>query len=174
MRKAFARPLVLATPTGKVRVAPAALGAKPAIRKAVSRARFARPGAVVPLHVWVSRERIRGYVESLGRELDRAPVSSRLILRGTLFARHDPSTGAGSRGSWEHAIRVALKTGARSPIPLSFGVLKPPVAANKLGPAVVILRGSNRLRLFAGVKLCAFGVATGQRRSRPRRAASRS
>ena len=31
--------------------APAALGAKPAIRKAVSRARFARPGAVVPLRL---------------------------------------------------------------------------------------------------------------------------
>ena len=164
MRKAFARPLVLATPTGKVRVAPAALGAKPAIRKAVSRARFARPGAVVPLHVWVSRERIRGYVESLGRELDRAPVSSRLILRGTTRSRDTIRRRAPAREArGARAIRVALKTGARSPIPLSFGVLKPPVAANKLGPAVVILRGSNRLRLFTGVKLMrTFGVATGQ------------
>jgi hypothetical protein len=164
MRRAFGRPLVLATPTGKVRVAPAALGAKPAIRKAVSRARFARPGAVVPLHVWVSRERIRGYVESLGRELDRAPVSSRLVLRGTTVRATRSVDGRRlERLVGARAIRVALKTGARSPIPLSFGVLKPPVAENKLGPAVVILRGSNRLRLFAGAKLVrSFGVATGQ------------
>ncbi len=164
MRKAFARPLVLVTPTGKVRVAPAALGAKPAIKKAVSRARFAKPGAFVPLHVWVSRERIRGYVESLGRELDRAPVSSRLVLRGTTVRATRSVAGRRlERLVGARAIRVALKTGARSPIPLSFGVLKPPVAENKLGPAVVILRGSNTLRLFAGAKLVrTFGVATGQ------------
>jgi lipoprotein-anchoring transpeptidase ErfK/SrfK len=163
IRKAFARPLVLATAAGKMRVSPDALGAKPAIKKAVSRARFARPGAIVPLHVWVSRERTRGYVESLGRELDRAPVSSRLVLRGaTVRATRSVDGRRLERLAAARAIRVALKTNVRSPIPLTFSVLKPPVAEDTLGPAIVILRASNKLRLYTGPKLTrTFGVATG-------------
>ena len=164
IRKAFGRPLVLATPTGEMRVAPEALGAKPAIKKAVSRARFARPGAFVPLHVWVSRERIRGYVESLGREFDRAPVSSRFVLRGaTVRATRSVDGRRLERLAAARAIRVALKINVRSPIPLTFSVVKPPVAEGKLGPAIVILRASNKLRLYTGPKLLrTFGVATGQ------------
>ena len=165
VRKSFARPLVLVvTPTQKMRVAPQALGAKPAVKKAVSRARFSRPGASVPLHVWVSRDRIRGYVESLGREVDRAPVSAELVLRGAIV--HATRTVDGrrlERVDGSRAIRAALKTSARSPIRLSFAVLKPAVAADALGPAVVILRSSNKLRLYAGAKLVrTLGVATGQ------------
>ncbi|MDQ3670940.1 MAG: L,D-transpeptidase/peptidoglycan binding protein [Actinomycetota bacterium] len=164
VRRSFARPIVLViSPTQKMRVAPEALGAKPAVKKAVSRARFSRPGASVPLHVWVSRDRIRGYVESLGRELDRAPVSSRLVLRGaTVQATRSVDGRRLERVDGARAIRVALKTNARPPLRLSFAVLKPTVAADKLGPAVVILRGSNKLRLFEGAKLVrTFGVATG-------------
>jgi len=165
VRKAFARPLVLVvTPTQKVRIAPGALGAKPAVKKAVSRARFSRPGASVPLHVWVSRDRIRGYVESLGRDFDRTPVSAQLILRGaTVRATRSVDGRRLERVDGSRAIRVALKTNVRPSIRLSFAVLKPTVAADKLGPAVVILRSSNTLRLFTGAKLVrTFGVATGQ------------
>ncbi|MGI8479891.1 MAG: L,D-transpeptidase family protein [Gaiellaceae bacterium] len=165
VRKSFARPLVLvAAPTHKVRVAPEALGAKPAVKKAVSRARFSRPGASVPLHVWVSRDRIRGYVESLGREVDRTPVSARLVLNGaTVGATRSIDGRRLERVDVSRAIRVALKTNARPPIRLSFAVLKPTVAADALGPAVVILRSSNALRLYTGAKLVrTFGVATGQ------------
>ncbi len=165
VRRSFARPLVLVvSPTAKVRLSPAALGAKPAIDKAVSRARFSRPGATVPLHVWVSRDRIRGYVESLGREVDRAPVSAQLVLRGaTVGATRSVDGRRLERIAGSRAIRVALKTNSRPPIRLSFAVLKPTVAADKLGPAVVILRSSNKLRLYAGAKLVrTFGVATGQ------------
>jgi len=164
VRKRFARPLVLVvTPSRKVRVAPEALGAKPAVTKSVSRARFSRPGASVPLHVWVSRDRIRGYVESLGRELDRMPVSAELVLRGaTVRATRTADGRRLERVDVSRAIRVALKTNARPPIRLSFAVLKPRVAANALGPAVVILRSSNKLRFYAGAKLVrTFGVATG-------------
>jgi len=165
VRKSFARPLVLVvTPTQKVRVAPEALGAKPAVKKAVSRARFSRPGASVPLHVWVSRDRIRGYVESLGREVDRTPVSAQLVLRGASVRATRTADGRRlERVDGSRAIRAALKTSARSPIRLSFAVLKPAVAADALGPAVVILRSSNKLRLYAGAKLVrTLGVATGQ------------
>jgi lipoprotein-anchoring transpeptidase ErfK/SrfK len=164
VRRSFARPLVLAAPRHEVKVTPAALGAKPAIQKAVSRARFSRPGASVPLHVWVSRQRIRGYVESLGRELDRAPVSARVVLRGaTVRATRSVEGRRLERVAVGRALRVALKTNVRSTLPLTFGVLKPPVVEDELGPAVVILRSSNMLRLYSGTKLVrTFGVATGQ------------
>jgi hypothetical protein len=165
VRKAFARPLILvATPTRQLRVRPDALGADPNVKKAVSRARFSRPGASVPLDVAVSRDRIRGYVESLGRELDRVPVDARLVLRGSTVRAIASSDGRRlARLSGSRAIRVALKTNDREPIRLEFGVLKPKVAENTLGPAVVILRGTNRLRFFVDAKLVrTFGVATGQ------------
>ena len=165
VRRSFARPLVLlVSPATKVRLAPEALGAKPAVDKAVSRARFSRPGASVPLHVWVSRDRIRGYVESLGREVDRAPVSAQLVLRGAIVRATRSVDGRRlERVTGSRAIRIALKTNTRSPIPLSFGVLKPKVAEDRLGPAVVIMRGSNSLRYYVGAKLeRTFGVATGQ------------
>ncbi|MBA3332832.1 MAG: L,D-transpeptidase/peptidoglycan binding protein [Actinobacteria bacterium] len=165
VRKSFVRPLVLVvSPTRKVQLSPEALGAKPAVDKAVSRARFSRPGAAVPLHVWVSRDRIRGYVESLGREVDRAPVSAQLVLRGaTVGATRSVDGRRLERVAGSRSIRIALKTNSRPAIRLSFAVLKPTVAADKLGPAVVILRSSNQLRLYAGAKLVrTFGVATGQ------------
>jgi len=163
LRDAFAKPLVLVGPGRKVRLAAEDVGAKPALRKAVSRARFSRPGAAVPLHVWVSRDRIRGYVESLGSEFDRAPKSARLILRGASVRATRSVPGRRlERVEIARMIRVALKSNARSPISLTFGVVKPQVAENGLGPSVVIMRGSNRLRLYVNAKLVrTFGVATG-------------
>ncbi|MGH3133349.1 MAG: L,D-transpeptidase family protein [Gaiellaceae bacterium] len=165
VRASFARPLVLAAvPGGKVRVTADDLGAKAAVEKAVSRARFSRPGASVPLYVWVSRARIRGYVESLGQEFDRAPVDARLRLRGaTVRATRSVDGRRLERLRTARAIRVALKTNARSTLTLTFRVLKPKVAERNLGPAVVIMRETKKLRLFVGTKLLrSFGVATGQ------------
>ena len=118
----------------------------------------------MPLHVWVSRDRIRGYVESLGRAFDRAPVDARLVLRGATVRSTKSVDGRRlQRLSGSRAIRVALKTNARDPIRLTFDALKPKVGESTLGPAIVILRSSNKLRLYAGPKLVrTFGVATGQ------------
>jgi hypothetical protein len=165
VRKAFARPLILvATPTRQLRVTPEALRAEPNVKKAIGRARFSRPGASVPLDVAVSRNRIRTYVKRAGRELDRAPADARLVLRGGMVRAIASSEGRRlARLSSSRAIRVALKTNDREPISLEFGVVKPKVAENNLGPAVVILRGTNRLRFFVHAKLVrTFGVATGQ------------
>jgi len=165
VRQAFIRPLVLvSTPGRTLKITPADLGAKANVKKAVSRARFSRPGATVPLHVWVSRDRIRGFVESLGQEYDRLPVDARLFLRGATVQATPSKDGRRlERLPSARAIRVALKTNLRKPISLTYGVLKPKVAEPTLGPAVVILRSSNKLRLFVGAKLVrTFGVATGQ------------
>jgi lipoprotein-anchoring transpeptidase ErfK/SrfK len=166
LRQAVAKPVVLVGPTGKIRIAPEDVGAKAAIEKAISRARFSRPGARVPLHVWVSRERIRAVVESVASQLDRAPVSAEIVLRGATIQAKGAKPGRRlERVEASRAIRVALKSNTRKPIPLEFGVVKPEVTENQLGPAIVILRGSNQLRLYMNTRLLrTFGVATGEAR----------
>jgi lipoprotein-anchoring transpeptidase ErfK/SrfK len=166
LREAVSRPVVLVGPAGKIRIAPEDVGAKAAIEKAIGRARFSRPGARVPLHVWVSRERIRGVVESVASQLDRAPVSAEIVLRGATIQAKPAKPGQRlERIEASRAIRVALKSNTRKPIPLAFGVVKPETTENGLGPAIVILRGSNQLRLYMNTRLMrTFGVATGEAR----------
>jgi lipoprotein-anchoring transpeptidase ErfK/SrfK len=165
VRRAFARPVVLVvSPTRKVSVTPGALRAQPNLEKAISRARFSRPGARVPLDVSVSRERIRSYLDGLGRELDRKAVDARLVLRGiTPFAKPSRPGRRLNRLVSARAIRVALKTNDRSGVQLAFATLAPKVTEKNLGSAIVILRSSNSLRLYEDAKLVhTFGVATGQ------------
>jgi lipoprotein-anchoring transpeptidase ErfK/SrfK len=166
LREAFAKPVVLIGPRRRMSLAPEDVGARANTRHAIGRARFSRPGARVPLYVWVSRERIRGVVESVASELDRAPVSAEIVLRGaTIKAKGSKPGRRLNRVDASRAIRVALKSNVREPIDLRFGVVKPKVRENNLGPAIVIMRSSNRLRLYMNTKLVrTFGVATGEPR----------
>jgi lipoprotein-anchoring transpeptidase ErfK/SrfK len=164
LRDAFSKPVVLIGPGRRLSLAPEDVGARAAITKAIGRARFSRPGARVPLHVWVSRERIRGFVESVASELDRAPVSAEIVLRGaTIRAKGSKPGRRLDRVDASRAIRIALKTNVREPVDLEFSPVKPKVRESNLGPAIVILRSSNRLRLYMSTKLVrTFGVATGE------------
>lgn len=165
VRERFAKPLVLVvTPTRKVRVTPQELGAKANVKKAIGRAHFARPGTRVPLSVWVSRLRVRRYVERLGREYDRAPVDARQVLQGIRIRAIPSEEGRRlQRLAGARAIRIALKTHVRGPVALTYAALRPKVSEQDLGPAVVILRESKKLRYFENGKLArTFGVATGQ------------
>jgi lipoprotein-anchoring transpeptidase ErfK/SrfK len=166
LREAFAKPVVLIGPKRRLSLAPEDVGARAAIRQAIGRARFSRPGARVPLPVWVSRERIRGFVESVAGELDRAPVSAQIVLRGASIRAKGSKPGRRlDRVDVSRAIRVALKTNVREPIDLRFAPVEPKVRENNLGPAIVIMRSSNRLRLYVNTKLVrTFGVATGESR----------
>jgi Putative peptidoglycan binding domain len=148
LREAFSRPVILRGPGRKLSLAPEDVGARANFSKAVGRARFSRPGANVPLYVWVSRERIRGYVESVGSELDRASVSAEIVLTGATIRAKPAKPGRRlNRVAAARAIRVLLKSNVRKPIPLTFGVVKPKISENALGPSIVIMRSSNRLRL---------------------------
>jgi lipoprotein-anchoring transpeptidase ErfK/SrfK len=164
VREAFNRRLpVVVTPMRTLRVSPSVLGAVPNVKKAVGRARFSRPGASVPLDVAVSREKIRVHVAKLGREFDTPPVNARLVLRNTTV-RAIPSVEGRRlrRVESARALRVAMKTNSRQAIELSFAPVRPKIAEADLGTAIVILRGSNRLRLYRDAKLVrTFGVATG-------------
>jgi lipoprotein-anchoring transpeptidase ErfK/SrfK len=165
VRKAFDRPLVLVlTPTRQYRVKPSTLGAYPYVRKAITRARFARPGAAISLDVKVNRAKVRSYTERLARKLVRPAVDARLVLRGAAV-RVVPSKDGRKVLVTENtrAIRTALATNRRAPIQLQIGPVKAKVTATDLGAAIVIMRDSKRLRLFENGRLMrTFGVATGQ------------
>ena len=165
VRQAFARPLILiATPTRQFRVRPWHLGAEPYVKKAVNRARWARPGAAIPLDVGVSREQVRKYLKRLGRQLRVAPVDARIVLRGATV-RVIPSVEGRRLPLFENArtIRSALARNSRAPISLVLGTVQPRLTEGDLGAAIVIMRESKRLRYFDGARLMrTFGVATGQ------------
>lgn len=165
VRQRFARPLVVRVADSRtLRIAPAALGARPDVEKAVTRARFARPDARIPLDVAVRTMRVRRYMERLGRDLDRVPVDARLVLvKASIRAIPAVEGRRVLRLVGARAIRLALKTNVRAPIELPFRALKPKVSERDLGPAVVILRESKRLRFFVDGGLTrTFRIATGQ------------
>jgi lipoprotein-anchoring transpeptidase ErfK/SrfK len=163
--RVYSKPLVLVVDeTRSVELAPQALGARPNVPKAIRRARFARPGALVPLDVEVSQARVRKYVERLGKGVDRKPIDARIVLNGV--KPHAVQAREGrilKRLAAGRSIRTALAMNNRAPIRLNFEILEPKVASAELDEAVVILRGSNRLLYFDNAKFVRwFGVATGQ------------
>jgi lipoprotein-anchoring transpeptidase ErfK/SrfK len=163
--RAYSRTLVLlADEAEKVELQPGALGAEANVPKAIRRARLARPGAVVPLDVEVSRSRVRAYVDRLGRRFDREPVDARIELTGLKPRAVQAEEGRLLKKlAAGRAIRAAFATNSRKPIRLPFETRKPKVGSAELDEAVVILRGSNRLLFFDDAKLKRwFGVATGQ------------
>jgi lipoprotein-anchoring transpeptidase ErfK/SrfK len=165
VQKAYARPLRLVVDeTRTVELAPGSLGAKANVPKAVRRARFARPGAVVPLDVEVSQARVRRYVERLAGNVDRKAIDARIALEGTKPRAVKSQEGRSlKRLAAGRSIRTALATNSRVPIRLGYEITKPKVASAELDEAVVILRGSNRLLYFDDAKFVRwFGVATGQ------------
>jgi lipoprotein-anchoring transpeptidase ErfK/SrfK len=108
--------------------------------------------------------RIRRYVERLGRGLDRRPVDARLVLRGARpYATPAVEGRRLKRLFGSRAIRTALKTNMRLPIHLAYRTLEPKVSEDDLGPAIVILRDSNKLVFYVNAKrVRRFGIATGQ------------
>jgi lipoprotein-anchoring transpeptidase ErfK/SrfK len=143
---------------------PAGLGAKANFEKAVHRARFARPGAIVPLDVAVSQGRVRSYVDRLGNRIDRDARDARIVLQGLRPRAIQAQEGRALRRlGTGRAIRTALATNSRTPIRLRYEITKPEVRSAKLDEAIVIMRGSNKLLYFDNAKYVrSFGVATGQ------------
>ena len=163
--RVYARPLALVVDeTRTIELAPTGLGAKANVPKAIRRARFARPGAIVPLDVDVSQARVRTYVERLGHGLDRKARDARIALDGV--KPHAIESQEGRRLkllATGRSIRTALATNSRAPIRLAYDITKPKVESADLDEAVVILRGSNRLLFFDEAKYVRwFGVATGR------------
>ncbi len=161
----YALPLRLVVDESRtIELAPNALGARANVPKAIRRARFARPGALVPLDVEVSQARVRKYVDGLGKGLDRKALDARIVLKGVKPRAVESQEGRILRKlAAGRAIRTALATNSRAPIRLGFEIQKPKVESAELDEAVVILRGSNKLFYFDKARYVrSFGVATGQ------------
>jgi len=165
VEKIYAEPLQLVVDEAHTLTLPAGtLGAKPNFDKAVRRARFARPGAIVPLDVAVSQARVRGYVDRLGNRIDRNARDARIVLQGLRPRAIEAQDGRALRRLGAgRAIRTALATNSRLPIRLRYEITRPEVRSAKLDEAIVIMRSSNKLLYFDNAKYDrSFGVATGQ------------
>jgi lipoprotein-anchoring transpeptidase ErfK/SrfK len=165
VRTRFRKPLTfVVSPTRRIRMTPQELGAAAHVGDAIKRARRARAGAGIPLKVDVPRTTFRHRIETLGRELHRDPVDSRLILRNLQpFATKAVPGRRLEENAAERSIVLALKTHDRSPLALPFEPVAPAVTPENVGPVLIIRRGSNRLYYYKGIKLeRIFNVATGQ------------
>jgi lipoprotein-anchoring transpeptidase ErfK/SrfK len=165
----FARPLTLVGgPGARIVVTPKDLGATPHVDQALNlAARVKRPGYLVPLKVDISRPKLERLVSSLGERFHRDPVDATLRLRNlTPFATKDVPGRRLKEIIAEREIFLALKTQSRDPMELPFDMIVPEVSSAKLGKAIVIRRGSNKLLLYDITKssklVRTFQVATGR------------
>jgi lipoprotein-anchoring transpeptidase ErfK/SrfK len=165
VRKRFRRPVTLVvSPTRKLRVDVAKLGATAHLGKAIDRARISRPGAAVPLEVDVSSPKLERFVRRLATNYDRDPVDARLVLRNLKPVVKSDLPGRRLKPLvTQRLLTLGLKTHVREPFELRFDTIRPEVTRTSIGKAIVIRRNSNKLFLYNGDKLVrVFRVATGQ------------
>jgi lipoprotein-anchoring transpeptidase ErfK/SrfK len=160
----FSRPVTLRIASAKITVSPAALGIQIYADSAVAVALEAQPGANLGLRAGVDRARVEALVAKLARRLDRAPSSSRLLLRN--FRPLVTPSVQGIRIQ-QHAAAALLTDelvhGTRTPIRVPAKVLAPAATSTTIGPVIVIKRSSNLLTLYRGDRYVRqFHVATGQ------------
>lgn len=165
LEKRFARSFLLSiSPTWSKRVAPAWLGARPRVRRAVEAAMRADVGETVRLGVAVDEGALRRFVAKLAREVDRRPVDSQLRLVRLAPAWTRSVTGRRLKQQIAVArLRAWLEQGRREPFAVPFVLIRPAVTEDGTGKVIVIRRESKELRLYAGATLKrVFHVATGQ------------
>jgi L,D-transpeptidase catalytic domain/Putative peptidoglycan binding domain len=164
VRDHFARPLTIRVGKRTLLVTPRRLGALAHGAEAIRRARLALPGRNVPLEVTVRPGPLERYVEKLARRFDRAPVESKLFLRGTKpFLTKHKEGRALNRLLLKRALVRSLKAHERAPIAAALRELQPAVSRSSFTDVIVIRRGANKLSLYNGMKLRrTFGIATGQ------------
>jgi lipoprotein-anchoring transpeptidase ErfK/SrfK len=161
----FSTPLELRFSTFRFTADPDVL-ASPNIGKAIDRARTAQPFQNVQLVVVVRSTRVKQYVGTLAKRIDRDPVDARLVLRRAKpYLTRDKPGRLLDRAHAERAIENALEDNVRDPITLRAKKVAAQVTRHSYRtPVIVIHRGGNRLYLYRGVHYWrTFDVATGQR-----------
>jgi len=163
IRAYFSTPLPLRLGTRVFKANPNTLAA-PKISQALQRARLAQPFANLPLGVTVRTPRVRKYVATLAKKVQKAPSDSRLVLRDLkpyLTPDHPGITLL--QPKTVNAIATALRLDVRDRITLRTKQVPAEVTRANFGPVIVIRRGSNRLYLYNGMRTNRlFPVATGQ------------
>ncbi|HXR11096.1 MAG TPA: L,D-transpeptidase [Gaiellaceae bacterium] len=159
----FSRPVVLRIGRTKVSVATGGL-IKLYTDTAVAAALAAAPGTTLGFRAVVDRAAVAAYVAMLARRLDRAPSSSRLLLRNYRPLVTPSITGLTiRRGAAAQLLDVELAHGTRAPIAVPTKKLPPSTSEQTIGAVIVIRRASNLLTLYRGDHYVRqFHVATGQ------------
>jgi lipoprotein-anchoring transpeptidase ErfK/SrfK len=163
IRTYFSTPLPLRLGTRVFKANPNTLAA-PKIPQALQRARLAQPFANLPLGVTVRTPRVRKYVATLAKKVQKAPVDSRLLLRDLKpYLTPDRPGISLVQPKTVNAIANALRLDVRDRIALRTKQIAAHVTRANFGPVIVIRRGSNRLYLYNGMQTNRlFPVATGQ------------
>jgi lipoprotein-anchoring transpeptidase ErfK/SrfK len=162
---AFMRPVTIAYDTRQTIIDPAQVGARIDADAAVGSALAATPRSRIALPVTYSGARAARILESLADRVDRPPVAARVIgatAAGPEFTASKPGVAV-DVGAMRAALPRLLSDGTRAPLQL----ITRPVPAQRtiahFGPAIVVTRATNTLRLYDGLKLVrTFPVATGQ------------
>jgi lipoprotein-anchoring transpeptidase ErfK/SrfK len=163
IRNYFSSPLPLRLGRRVFKANPNTLAA-PKVTKALERARVAQPFANLPLGVTVRTPRVRRYVATVARRVEKQPVDSRLLLRNLKpYLTPDQAGIILKQPETVSAITAALRLNVRDRIPLRTKQIRANVTRANFGPVIVIRRGSNRLFLYSGMRVNRlFPVATGQ------------
>jgi hypothetical protein len=162
---AFSRPIRISYAGARLRIPPNALGAGSSVDAAVTSALTATPRSKIALPVRYSRAKVAKAIAGLARRYDRAAVDATVIgatASGPQFSRTSNGLAVDVK-TMRSALSQVLSDGSRAPLTLLTRVVLPKRTALTFGPVIVITRGSNTLRLYAGFRLVrTFRVATGQ------------
>jgi lipoprotein-anchoring transpeptidase ErfK/SrfK len=162
---AFLRPLHLVYRGQTTSIDPARLGARVDVDAAVSSALSATPGSKIAAPVTYSHGKVAALVTRLAKRVDRHPVAARVIgatATGPTFAPSRAGVAVDTK-SMQAAIARLLASGTRAPLELITDAVPAKKTIAAFGPAIVVTRAANTLRLYHGKKLVrTFRVATGQ------------
>jgi len=162
---AFARPVRIVADGKLLRVGPAQIGAITSVDAAVSSALNATPRSRIALPVRYSTAKVDRLVAHLAHVYDRPAVDATVTgatSSGPTFAAPKPGRAVDQR-TMRAAIVGLLRDGTRTPLQQMMKPVAPTRTLANFGPAIVITRAANTLRLYSGRTLVrTFSVATGQ------------
>jgi lipoprotein-anchoring transpeptidase ErfK/SrfK len=169
LAEGFARPLVVRLGARTWRFAPQTFGARAQVRTAVRRALSSPEGTELRLPVSLNGRRLRAWARGFARDFGQPAKNARIVLRGLRPRATREHVGRRlDLLATQMRVAAALRAGSRDAVPLAVRRIRPRVTRAKLGTAIVIRRGSNRLYLYKATsqkgmrRVRMLGVATGQ------------
>jgi lipoprotein-anchoring transpeptidase ErfK/SrfK len=167
VRASFLRPMRVVLRGTALEARPSRLGASARVGAAVTAALAASPGAQLGLPVSIRSAALRAWVKRRAKEYKRAPIPARVTLRGLTPRILAPRAGRVLDAATARArLRAALVAHVRT-VRLKVLPVKSSITPRKVGPAIVIRRGSRRLVLYRGSRagrmhaVASFPVAVG-------------
>jgi lipoprotein-anchoring transpeptidase ErfK/SrfK len=148
----FGQPVVVTLGGQPLSARPYWLGARARVADAVTAALAAPVGATLPLRVTVLKGKLRAWVNRRAKAFNRKPVSARIKLVGLRPHIVDSRPGRElARRTARSRLLTALRAHGRT-VQLPVRSIRAKIGPGKVGPAVVIRRGSRRLTIYKGSK----------------------